>query len=705
MRRLAIFIFISVVAFGCKNGNEQPKTEEMTDNVLLKPFDTPYGVPPFDKIKESDYLPAFKEAIAQQKAEIEAIIRSKEAPTFENTIEALENGGTLLDNVSMVFFNLLESVSTPGMEKIAAEVQPMVTAAHDEIFMNDSLFQRVKTVYTTTDTSKLDIEQKMLLEETYKAFVRGGANLDETSKAKLKEINKKLGSLSLKFGQNVLAETNKFKMVIDKAEDLAGLPKSVVDAAAEEAKAAKLDGKWLFTTQKTSLIPFITYSSKRELREKIFKAYINKGDNNDSLDNKKLIVEIVNLRLEKAKLLGYKNYAAYVLEENMAKTPEKAMELMKNIISKSVVMAEKERKELQKLADEEKAGIKIEAWDWWYYTEKLRLKKYNLSEEELRPYFKLENVRDGMFDVATKLYGVSFKENKNLPVMHPDATAYEVIKNGQVMGILYADYFPRESKRGGAWMTEFRNQYIENGKNVIPIISMTMNFTKPTADKPSLLNWDEVTTLFHEFGHCLHGLMSNVKYESLAGTATPRDFVELPSQIMENWAGEPEVLKSYARHYQTNEPIPDELIKKIKDASKFNNGFTSAEFVAAAFLDMDWHSITEPFTGDVNEFEKASMAKIKLIPEIVVRYRSTFYNHIFSGGYEAGYYSYLWTAVLDADAFTAFTETSLFDAKTAQSFLDNVLSRGGTEDPALLYKRFRGRDPKIDAYLIRMGLK
>jgi peptidyl-dipeptidase Dcp len=703
----ATMIAIIFVVMSCDSKPKENKDKQMTDNILLKGFDTPYGVPPFDKIKPTDFIPAFDSAIAEMKSEIDAIVKNSEAPNFENTIEAIERAGFTLDRVSSVFFNLTESNNSEEMEEIATIVSPKVTALSDEIYMNDALFQKVKIVYENSDTTGWTSEKKMLLQKTYKHFVRGGANLNAEQKKRLSEINRDLGLLSLKFESNVLKENNNFKMIIDKQEDLAGLPTSAIEAAAEEAKAAGMTGKWLFTIQKTSLIPFLTYSEKRDLREKMFKAYTMKGNNNDSLDNKDNVVKIVNLRLEKANLLGYKTYAHYVLEETMAKTPERANELVTNVLKRAAKRAKQEVIELQKLADSEKAGIKIEPWDWWFYAEKLRKQKYDLSEEELRPYFKLENVRDGMFDVATKLFGISFRKTTELPLMDPEAEAYEVLnKNGEVIAILYNDYFPRASKRSGAWMTNFREQQKDaQGKNIIPIISLTTNFTKPTASKPSLLNLDEVETLFHEFGHCLHGIMSNCTYQSIAGTNVPRDFVELPSQIMENWATEPEVMKAYAKHYQTGEPIPDALIEKIKKSSSFNQGFVASEFVAAAALDMYWHSISQPFTGDVNAFESKVLAEAGLIPQIVVRYRSTYYSHIYGGGYAAGYYAYLWTAVLDADAFGAFQETTLFDAATATSFLNNILSQGGTRDADEMWKAFRGREPKIDFYLKRQGLE
>jgi peptidyl-dipeptidase Dcp len=689
----------------CNETKKEDKNMNNADNVLLKPFDTPYGVPPFDQIKQSDFLPAYKEAIKEQKAEIEAIVNNPDAPTFENTVEALELSGQLLDRVDNVFQNLLSAVTDSSMQAIAKEVSPMLSANSDDIYLNDKLFARIKTVYEQRDSLDLNAEQQTLLKKTYERFVRGGANLPADKKERFRRINKELGILSLQFGENVLAETNSFELLITDEADLSGLPKGVIDAAKANAEGHGHKEGWLFTLDKPSLIPFITYSDKRDLREQLFKGYIMRGDNNNEHDNKEIVKKMVNLRLERAQMLGYKNHASFILDNNMAKTPENVFNLMDQVMPKATEMAKKELVELQKLADSEGANIKIEPWDWWYYSEKVRKAKYDLDEEQLRPYFKLENVRDGIFDVAHKLYGVTFVRTNELPVYHPDVETYEMKDSaGNVKGILYMDFFPRASKRGGAWMTSFRKQHYEDGKNVIPVISIVTNFTKPTADMPSLLTFDEVSTLFHEFGHAIHGLLSDCQYTSLSGTAVPRDFVEMPSQIMENWAAEPEVMKAYFKHYKTGEPIPDELIEKIQKSGKFNAGFAISEYTAAAYLDMFWHTITEPFEGDVNQFEADAMKKIGLIPEIVVRYRSTYFNHIFAGGYSAGYYAYMWAEVIDADAFMAFKENGIFDKKTADSFRENILSRGGTEDAMELYKRFRGREPKTDAYFERKGL-
>ncbi len=564
---------------------------------------------------------------------------------------------------------------------------------------------RVKAVYDQKEKLQLTTEQEMLLTKTYDQFVRGGANIAADQKERFREINSRLSLLSLQFRENQLAETNSFKLVIENKSDLSGLPESAIAAASETAVSLGMEGKWVFTIHKPSLIPFITYADKRELRENLFKGYINQGNNNNENDNKAILNEMVNLRLERAQMLGFENHAAYVLDNNMAKTPDKVYELIGNLMNAALPVAQEEAKALQAMIDEEGGDFKLEPWDWWYYAEKLKKEKYAFDDEALRPYFELENVKKGVFDVSNKLYGLNFIQRDDLPVYHPDAVAYEVQEaDGSTIGILYMDFFPRESKRGGAWMTSFRKQYVEDGENVIPVIQVVCNFSKPTANTPALLSFDEASTLFHEFGHALHGLLSDCNYVTLSGTSVPRDFVELPSQIMENWAADPEVLTMYARHYQTGEPIPDELLQKMNEASLFNQGFITVEFMSAALLDMDWHTITEKRDFDVLDFEAKSLQNMQMIPEIIVRYRSPYFAHIFAGGYSAGYYSYAWAEVLDADAFEAFKENGIFDQETATAFRENVLARGGTDDPMKLYVQFRGQEPTVDAMLKRKGL-
>lgn len=702
MRNLILAILAGMIIISCDTKKKDMKTDE---NPFFSEYNTPHEVPDFDRIKTVHYRPAFEKGMEQQNNEIEKIINNQEVPGFENTIVALDKTGILLENVSNVFNNLKSAITSDTLQNIAKEMAPLLSSHRDNIKLNDKLFQRVKAVYENRDKLDLNPEQTMLLEKTYQDFVRSGAELNDAEKKKLRKINRQLSLLALKFGDNVLAETNDFQLVIQNEADLSGLPEYVVHAAAEEASANGLEGKWLFTLQKPSLIPFLQYADNRKLREEIFMAYVNRGDNNNAHDNKKIASKMASLRAKKAQLLGYETHAHYILDKNMAKTPEKVYDLMQQVWDAALPVAKKEAGELQKMiyADEETFDLK--PWDWWYYAEKLRKQRYDLDEEALKPFFKLENVKKGMFDVANRLYGLTFKVRDDVPGYHPDAHAYEVIdRDGTHVGILFMDFFPRASKRPGAWMSSFRKQYRLNGENVSPVITMVMNFTKPAGDTPSLLNFDEVSTLFHEFGHALHGLLSECTYRKLSGTSVARDFVELPSQIMENWAAEPDVLKSFAVHYKTGEPIPDELIDKMKASKHFNQGFATVEFTAAAFLDMDWHSITDTIPRDVIEFEQASMEKIGMMPEIVVRYRSPYFAHIFAGGYSAGYYSYQWAEVLDADAFEAFKETSLFDPKTAGAFRENILEKGGTEDPMELYVRFRGKEPGIEPMLRRKGL-
>ncbi|MGD9488676.1 MAG: M3 family metallopeptidase [Calditrichaceae bacterium] len=690
------FIAVGLMLWSCAKEESNPFFSE---------YDTPFGVPPFSKIKEEHFMPAFKEGMKQQKREIEAIINNPETPTFENTIEAMERSGALLTKVSDVFDNLTSANTNDNLQEIAKEVTPLLSGHNDDINLNPNLFERVKQVYDKKDEMALSGEQSALLEKYYKNFVRGGANLDPEKQKRFREINEQLSLFSLQFGENILKEDNAFELVIDDEADLAGLPESVVKGAAEAAAERGYEGKWVFTLHKPSLIPFLQYSEKRDLREKMFKGYINRGDNGNELDNKEILSKMAALRVEKANLLGYKTHADFILDENMAKTPDRVYKLLDQLWDAALPIAKKEAKDMQEMIKSEGNNFKLEAWDWWYYSEKVKKARYDLDDAALRPYFKLENVRDGAFAVATNLYGITFEERPDLPVYHPDVKAFEVKEaNGAHIGILYTDYFPRASKRGGAWMNAYRKQFRQDGKNITPVIANVCNFSKPTGDKPALLSFDEVETLFHEFGHALHGLLSNSTYHTISGTSVPRDFVELPSQIMENWASEPEVLKSYARHYETNEPIPDELIEKLENSGHFNQGFATVEYLAASFLDMDWHTLTEIKELNPVEFENNSLNKIGLIPEIVSRYRSPYFRHIFSGGYSSGYYSYIWAAVLDADAFEAFKENGLFDKKTALAFRENVLSKGGSDDPMTLYVKFRGAEPKIEPLLKRRGL-
>ena len=677
------------------------------DNPFFKEYNTPFGVPPFDKIKTEHYMPALKEGMKIQTQEIKAIVDSKEAPTFKNVIEAMEFSGEILTKVSTVFFNMTSCNTNKDLQQIAQEVSPLLTKHSDDISLNEKLFAKVKAVYDNRAKEKLNPEQLRVLTKIYKDFARNGANLSADKKDQLRKINTELSLAELKFGDNVLAETNNFQLVIDKESDLAGLPESLKMSAADEAKEAGKPGKWLFTLHNPSVMPFLQYAQNRDLRKKIEQAYVNRANNNNANDNKEVIKTIINLRQAKAKLLGYKNFAEYTLENTMAGSSSKVFELLNKLWTAVLPNMNREEQELQKMVDAEGGNFKLEAWDWRYYAEKLRKEKYDLDEDMTKPYFKLENVRDGVFSVVNKLYGLKFVERKDIPTYHPDVVAYEVLEaNGKHLGVILMDFFPRASKRSGAWMNNYRDQIVKNGKFITPIVTNVFNFTKPTGDMPALLTADEVETFFHEFGHGLHGLFSNCTYPSVSGTNVSRDFVELPSQVMENWAFEPEVLKMYAKHYKTGEVIPQALIDKLQASSKYGQGFGTGEYLAASLLDMYWHTDENATKGDVNQFENGTLKKLGLIPQIESRYRSTYFQHAFSGGYSAGYYSYIWAGVLDTDAFQAFKEkNNLFDQATAKSFRENLLSRGNTEDPMKLYKTFRGREPQIEPLLIKRGLK
>ncbi len=694
-----ILVTITVM-ISCNSTNV--KTESM-NNPLLSDFTTPYGVPPFDQIKPEHYVPAFTEAMKIQKDNISKIDENTDEPTFENTIEAFENSGELLRKVGSVFSNMTEAATSDTLKEISKKVFPMLASHRDDIRLDSTLFSKIKKVYDNRNNLNLTTEQQTLLKKTYRDFIRGGANLKNKNRERFREINKQLSLLFLRFSDNVLEENNRFELVIDNEKDLEGLPENAINAARKTAIEKGYENKWVFTIHKPSMLPFLENAKNRNLREKIYKAYITKGDHNDSLDNKKNVNEIVNLRIERAHLLGYKNHAEFMLEENMAKTPENVYNLLDKLMTPALRVAKNEVANMQKIIDAEGNHFKVEAWDYPYYQAKVKEQKYAFNENDLRPYLKLENVRDGMFWVANKLYGITFTRLDSMPVYNPDCEVYLAKEsNGDDIGILYLDYFPRDNKQQGAWCTSFREERYKDGKRILPIMSVVYNLSKPVGDTPALLSVDETQTMFHEFGHSLDGLFSNKHYASLD---TPQDFVELPSQIMENWAMAPEVLKHYAKHYQTGEIIPDELIKKIEKSGKFNQGFMTTEYLAACYLDMDYHTLNQEVNLDVNKFEKQSMDKIHLIPEIDPRYRSTYFLHIFSGSsYSAGYYDYVWAEVLDADAFEDFKEHGIFDKTTAAAFRTNILELGGTEDAMDLYRKFRGADPKIDALLNRRGL-
>lgn len=672
-------------------------------NPLLQTWNTPFGVPPFPAIKTEHFLPAFDSAMSEHLKEVDAIAARTEKPGFENTIVALEQSGETLTRVNSVFSNLTGAETTDELQAVARQLAPLQSAHHDRILLNEALFKRIQTVWEQRSELRLTPEQQMLLEKTWKRFVRGGAKLAAAQKERLKVINSELASLSVRFGDNLLKEMNQFKLVVDSRRELAGLPEQELQAASDTADKAGLSGKYVFTLHGPSLWPFLQYADNRELRRRMFEAYISRGNRNDATDNKATLSRMASLRVERARMLGYKTWADYVLEENMAKTPEGVYELLNRLWSAAKNVAAVEARDLQEAIRAEGKDFALEPWDWFYYAEKVRRARFSLDESALRPYFQLERVRDGAFAVAQRLYGLSFSPLKDMPVYNSEVQVFEVKEaDGSHLAILYLDFHPRSGKRSGAWASHFRSASIREGRNIRPVVANVCNFSRATKDTPALLTPDEVETLFHEFGHALHGMLSQVNYRSL--NATPRDFVELPSQIMENWAMEPEVLASYARHWKTGETLPAAMVERIRRAERFNQGFKTVEYLAASLLDMDWHTQSAPAETDVETFERVSLARMAIPKQIVPRYRSTYFQHIFSGGYSAGYYSYIWAEVLDSDAFQAFKERGLYDQAIAQSFRKNILEKGQTEDPAVLYERFRGRPPRVEPLLIKRGL-
>ena len=695
MKRLLFTLATCCVMCACEQKTEM--------NPFFTEFQTEYGAPDFTKIRLEHYEPAFLKGIEEQNAEIKAIVDNPEEPTFENTIVALDKSGGILARVSGVFFALTEADTNDSLTALNEKMAPVLSEHSDNIYLNQDLYKRVADVHQQEQEGKITLttEQHRLLDKYYKAFVRSGAGLDAGKQSRLREINKELSTLGIAFDNHILNENNAYQLVIENEADLAGLPEWVKAGAAEEAKAAGKEGKWLFTLQNSSRLPFLQYAENRELRKNIYEAYINRGNHDDANDNKEILGKIMALRLEQAKLLGFDCYSNFVLDENMAKNSQTVMDFLNNLWGYSLENAKKEAAELQKIMDKEGKGEKLAAWDWWYYTEKLRKEKYNLSEEDTKPYFKLENVRDGAFAVANKLYGITLSKLEGIPTYHPDVEVFEVKDaDGSQLGIFYVDYFPRPGKSGGAWMSNYREQ----SGPIRPLVCNVCSFTKPIGDTPSLLTMDEVETLFHEFGHALHGLLTQCKYKGTSGTNVVRDFVELPSQINEHWATEPEVLKMYAKHYATGKVIPDEIIEKILQQKTFNQGFMTTELLAAAILDMNLHMLKDVKNLDAVSYEKEAMDKLNLISEIAPRYRVTYFNHII-GGYAAGYYSYLWANVLDNDAFEAFKEHGIFDKNTAELFRRNVLEKGDSEDPMTLYKNFRGTEPSMEPLLKNRGMK
>ncbi|OFY50692.1 MAG: peptidase M3 [Bacteroidetes bacterium GWF2_49_14] len=696
MKNLLLLITALCLLASCKPAADK----KAADNPLVAEFTAPFGVPPFEQIKPHHYMPAFKLGMEEQLKEVDAIANSKKEPTFANTIIALDESGELLSKVSRVFFSLAEANTSDSLQQIQMEISPLLSAHGDAIDLNPKLFERIKSVYENQGKFNLKPDEVYILENIYKGLVRNGANLDPEKKEQLKKLNEELSVLTVQFDQNVLAETNGFKLVIDNKEDLAGLPESVISAAAEAAKAAGLEGKWVFGPTRPSMTPFLQYAENRDLRKKLYDGYLSRGNNPNDKNNNDILAKIISLRTIRAQLLGYSSHSAIVLEPRMAKTPENVLTLLDKIWAAAIPAAVKDRDEMQQIISREGGKFNLEPGDWLYYAEKLRKEKYDLDENELRPYFKVENVRDGAFDVANKLYGITFTEITDIPKPHAEAMAYEVKEaDGSHIGILYMDLFPRPSKQQGAWCGAYREHCFKQGREITPVVTMVGNFTRPTGNTPALISLDEALTHFHEFGHALEGLFAENR---LSTTFIAWDFVELPSQIMEHWATEPEVLKSYARHYQTGEPIPDALIEKMKKSSYFNQGFTSTEFLAACYLDIAFHSRTDTTRLNIGAFEKEYLTGKGLIPEIYPRYRSTYFIHI-TGGYDSGYYSYEWAAVLDNDAFEAFKEKGLFDKATAKSLRDNILSKDGTMDPMQMFINFRGRQPDITPLMKNRG--
>ncbi|MBP6980167.1 MAG: M3 family metallopeptidase [Bacteroides sp.] len=697
MRRIALslFLFCTVNMINAQNP-------------FFEKYNTPHQTVPFDKIKNEHYEPAMLEGIKLHEAEIEAIINNPEAPTFANTIVAYEKSGKFLDRVTTVFGNLRSAETNDDLQKIAQKMIPLLSEHSNNISLNEKLFQRVKAVYKQKSKLSLTIEQAKLLDDIYDGFVRRGANLQGEARNKYRELSKKLSTLTLQFGENNLKETNNFQLVLTQKEQLAGLPEGIVEAAAQTAREKGVEG-WVITLHAPSYVPFMTYASNRELRKELYMAYNTKCTKDNEFNTLEIVKDLVNTRMQIAQLLGYKSYADYTLKERMAESSKNVYKLLDQLLDAYTPTAKAEYNEVQELARSTQGKeFRLMPWDWSYYSDQLKNKKFSLNDEMLRPYFELSNVKEGVFGLATRLYGITFRKNSEIPVYHPDVDAYEVLdKDGSFLAVLYTDFHPRAGKRAGAWMTSFKGQWIDDqtGENSRPHITLVMNFTKPTESKPALLTFDEVNTFLHEFGHGLHGIFANTHYESLSGTSVYRDFVELPSQIMENFAVEKDFLSTFAKHYQTGEIIPDTLVQRIIDSSNFNVAYACLRQVSFGLLDMGWYTRTTPFTGDVKAYEQKAWEKAQILPVVEGTCMSAQFSHIFAGGYSAGYYSYKWAEVLDADAFSLFMQKGIFNQEVAQSFRNNILSKGGTEHPMTLYKRFRGQEPTIDALLIRNGIK
>ena len=711
MRKLFLISALLLIV-GC----QQQSNMDPNINPFFQEWNTAYEVPPFMDIKDEHYMPAYQKGMEENLSEIDVIVKNPETPTFANTIEELERTGKLLTKVSRVFSNLASSNTNPKLQELQRELSPMLSAHYDKISLNEGLFNRVEAIWQEKESLDLTSEQRKLLEDTRKQFVRSGALMSEEQKKQITEINSKISGLSTSFGQNLLAETNGFELILN-LSDLDGLSDGVIaaalDAASQKMEKAETEDekerykdKYVFTPHRSSMYPFLTESTRRDLREKLYKSYVMRGDNNNETDNKKIAAQIAKLRAERAQIMGYKTHAHFVLDDNMLKTPEEVYDLLTKLWKPAVKRAKVEVADMQDVADAEGQNFKIAAWDWWHYSEKVRKEKYNLDESAIKPYLSLDNVLKGVFSTTNKLWGLNFTEIFDIDLYHPDARVWEVTdKDGSHLGVFIGDYFTRSNKRGGAWMSSFKGQSNLDGRER-PIVVNVCNFPAPVGDNPALLSFDNVVTLFHEFGHAMHGTLTDVTYGSMAGTSGPRDFIELPSQLLEHWASEPEVLKSFATHYETGEPIPDDLIEKLLNASKFNQGFINTEYLAASLLDMDWHTISaEEDLKDANRFESESMKKVGLIDEIAPRYRTTYFAHIFSGGYSSGYYSYVHAAVLDSDAFEAFKEAGdVFDPNLSSKLRATIYSKGSTEEAMDLFVQFRGRKADIGPLLKVRGL-
>ena len=700
MKAILNLIFISSILLIAVSSCKNEQNIDMS-NPFFSEYNTPFGVPPFEKINPHHYMPAFEQGMNDARKELKEILSVKGEPTFANTIEAYDRMGKLLMNVASVFFSQTSANTNDSLQKVEMDVSPKLAAFQDEINLNPGLFTKVKSVYENQAKFNLTDDQKFILENIYKGFIRNGANLNRQDQDTLKVLNQKLSVLTVRFSQNILSETNSYKLIITDKKDLKGLPESLISAAADEAKAAGLEGSWAFTTKRPSIFPYLTYSENREKRKELFNAYISRGNNGNEFDNNSVLADIVKLRARRANLLGYKNHSSLVLEPSMAKTPENVFNLLDNLWERSIRVAGRDRDEMQKIVAREGENFRIEPSDWWYYAEKLRKEKYDLNDNELRPYFKLGNVIEGVFTVANKLFGITLTRVNDIPLPHPEAMAFEVKEaDGKHVGVLYLDFHPRTSKQQGAWCNTYRRHHMEDGIEITPVVTTVYNFTRASGEMPALLSLEEVTTFFHEFGHALDALFNKAIYNQ---TFIAGDFVELPSQIMEHWATEPEVLQMYARHYKTNEPIPAALVQKIKNSGYFNQGFETVEYLAAALLDMSYHTLGDPAVINIPYFENEYFKKIKLIPEIVSRYRSTYFLHI-AQGYDSGYYYYIWAGVLDCDAFEAFKEKGLFDQDAATSFRKNILEKNGTMDAMQMFVNFRGREPVIEPLLKNRGL-